>query len=583
MSVVAIIQARMTSSRFPGKVLRNLAGRPLLWHIVTRVSRAETVDRVVVACSTRTEDDAIETFCRSHGWNCVRGSETDVLARFRTAAGAFPADTYVRICGDSPLVSPEWIDRCVHALETAGAGYTRLPAGRTCVHEGVDVLSGVTLQALFTHAAEDPVAREHVTGYFKTHPDFALAVEVPILETEERETRLSVDVPEDLEFFARLYALSGAAVGDLTVPGALAVLQAHPEVGQINAGVRQRRASERPPAVLLYGEGGAVMGWGHLSRLSVLARSLRRAGADLTFAYEGGADVAEFLEQEGVTRLALPHGADRGEWLARQISAAHADVVMIDTCGRLGADDLRRVRATGVRILLLDDVSDRVRFADAVYTPPAPQCVTPPDGYTGEWHSGWDCVPLRDGFRTDFPVADGRTLLVTMGGSDPRNFTLRAVRALSCIPGIAQWRIRIVLGRSYGPRAEFERELAGTGLRAEILAGTTEMAAEMAAARAVLLSFGVTAYEGAAVGRPMACYCLSDDHRRHATIFERHGLAMVLGDEPGEDAAALHAWLQRLDAPMDRTPVAALRRGTDHLTAEILRWARCARPLTHAA
>ncbi|HWA28508.1 MAG TPA: NTP transferase domain-containing protein [Lacunisphaera sp.] len=573
MKAVAVIQARMTSSRFPGKVLRPLAGRPLLWHIVTRVARAAAVQQVVVACSTRAEDDALARFCAESGVPCIRGSETDVLDRFRLAAQAFPAEIYVRICGDSPLVAPDWIDRCVRALAAASADFARVEPGKRCVHEGVDVLSAEVLARLVREVSSDPVAREHVTGYFKVNPSFARAVDVRVEPGEEGEARLSVDVPEDLEFFARLYAASGAGPGDLDVATALAILRAQPDLRRINAGVRQRQAGDRPVTVFLYGEGGGAVGWGHLSRLAVLAGALRRAGANPVIGYEGGADVHDFFQRANLSSRALPEGAARGDWLARQISATRAHVVLIDTCGRLTATDVAAVRTAGVPVLLLDDTSERVRSADAVYNPPAPQAAEPPAGYTGEWHAGWDAVPLREDFVTEFPPAAGRTLLVTMGGSDPCDFTARAVRALAGLPELAEWRVRIVLGASYRGREGLERLLAELPLAAELVVSTSHMAREMASARAVLLSFGVTAYEAAAAGRPMACFCLSDDHRRHASIFVRHGFAAVLGDDPAGDVATLRSWLSQLDAPVDRTPVMALRQGTTRLVQAMLRWA----------
>src|SRR5687768_2188931 len=97
MTTVAIIQARMGSSRLPGKVLRDLVGAPMLERVVNRVRRATSLDDVVVATSTLSSDDPIEALCAEHSWNCFRGSENDVLTRFIGAASKVNAGAIVRI------------------------------------------------------------------------------------------------------------------------------------------------------------------------------------------------------------------------------------------------------------------------------------------------------------------------------------------------------------------------------------------------------------------------------------------------------------------------------------------------------
>ena len=108
--ILALIQARMGSSRFPGKVLEDLAGHPLLWHVVKRVRRSGRVDKVVVATTDRSTDEPIARFCEEQGIGCFRGSEQDVLDRFYQAAKASPADALVRITADCPLIDPDVID-----------------------------------------------------------------------------------------------------------------------------------------------------------------------------------------------------------------------------------------------------------------------------------------------------------------------------------------------------------------------------------------------------------------------------------------------------------------------------------------
>ena len=113
MKIVAIVQARMGSTRLPGKVLLDLAGEPMLVRDVNRVHRAQTLDEIVVATTVKPADDAIVDLCTECGWPCFRGSEEDVLDRYYRAAIEHQADVVVRITSDCPLTEPEIVDRVV--------------------------------------------------------------------------------------------------------------------------------------------------------------------------------------------------------------------------------------------------------------------------------------------------------------------------------------------------------------------------------------------------------------------------------------------------------------------------------------
>src|SRR5271163_2931910 len=113
----------MGSSRFPGKVLEDLCGRPMLWHVVNRVSKARNLDKVVIATSDGRVDDPIAQFCEREGIGCFRGSEQDVLDRFYGAAKANAADVVVRITADCPLIDPSVIDKVIARFERGDCDY----------------------------------------------------------------------------------------------------------------------------------------------------------------------------------------------------------------------------------------------------------------------------------------------------------------------------------------------------------------------------------------------------------------------------------------------------------------------------
>ncbi len=216
MMIVAIIQARMGSARFPGKMLARLAGRPLLWHVIARMRMAVSLDDLVLATSDAPGDDILAMFAKGLGLGVVRGPEDDVLKRFAMAAEARQADVIVRINGDAPLVDPPFTDKLVTALIHEDADYVGVPAGMPCFHDGIDPMSRRILERRHEEVGSDPMAREHVTGYLKQHPGYGRLAEVegePALRYQS--PRLSVDVPQDLAFFEELYRRFDARPGHL--------------------------------------------------------------------------------------------------------------------------------------------------------------------------------------------------------------------------------------------------------------------------------------------------------------------------------------------------------------------------------
>ena len=113
MHVVAIVQARMGSTRLPGKVMKDLLGKPVLIRDINRIRRAKCIDEIVIATTIKPEDDAIVALCEEEGWQCFRGSENDLLDRYYRAAQAFNGDVVVRITSDCPMIDPEVIDKVI--------------------------------------------------------------------------------------------------------------------------------------------------------------------------------------------------------------------------------------------------------------------------------------------------------------------------------------------------------------------------------------------------------------------------------------------------------------------------------------
>ncbi len=202
MTVVAIVQARMESSRFPGKVLHEVGGRPLIAILLERLQRAASVDAIVVATPATPANRELGARTKAVGHRVYRGSEDDVLDRYYRAAVKVGADTVVRITGDCPLVDPEVVDAVVARFFDSGADYASNTIPPT-FPDGLDT-EVFTFNALERswREATDPVHREHVTLYMKESGAFSL--ENVRHEIDWSAERWTVDQPEDLEVIRRV-------------------------------------------------------------------------------------------------------------------------------------------------------------------------------------------------------------------------------------------------------------------------------------------------------------------------------------------------------------------------------------------
>lgn len=200
---VAIIQARMSSSRFPGKVLADLAGWPLIVFMVQRVRRAKRVDQVLVATSTDPSDDALAAVLAQNGIDCFRGDLNDVLDRFTQAARGARADHVVRLTGDCPLMDADLVDRALNELEFRDCDYVTNGIPPT-YPDGLDV-EAFTILALETawRNARLPSEREHVTPYIR-RDDSGMRVRAWQTVADLSALRWTVDHPDDLRHIVAL-------------------------------------------------------------------------------------------------------------------------------------------------------------------------------------------------------------------------------------------------------------------------------------------------------------------------------------------------------------------------------------------
>ena len=241
LKVVAIIQARMGSSRLPGKVMRQVQGKPLLEYQLERIGKARLINKIVVATTTKETEKPIVDLCERLSVAIFRGPEDDVLTRYFDAATEQQAEIVVRLTADCPLIDPHTIDQALvkYLTDVREYDYVSNTLKRTYPRGfDVEVFSMKALEQAFREAKE-ATYREHVTPYIYHHPDkFKLASFLNPIDLSS--LRLTVDTEDDLELITRLLEHLYEKE-DFTMEDIIKSLQDKPEWASINSHIEQKK------------------------------------------------------------------------------------------------------------------------------------------------------------------------------------------------------------------------------------------------------------------------------------------------------------------------------------------------------
>lgn len=231
--ILAILQARVSSTRLPGKVLKPILGLPMVLRQIERLKRAQSINRLLVATSVGPEDDALASLCSEHGIACYRGSLSDVLDRYYQAARPWAPRHVMRLTGDCPLTDPEILDRLAALHLSAGCDYSSTALEPT-FPDGLDA-ELLTYQALETAWKEASLSsqREHVTPFLYQHPE-RFSIRTLKHDVDLSALRWTVDEPSDLEFVTRIYEGIYPSKPDFGMTDVLAFLERHPDLAELN-------------------------------------------------------------------------------------------------------------------------------------------------------------------------------------------------------------------------------------------------------------------------------------------------------------------------------------------------------------
>jgi spore coat polysaccharide biosynthesis protein SpsF len=242
-TTVAIVQARMGSTRLPGKVLLDLQGQPMVIRQLQRLERARKLDRIVVATSSDPIDDVLTAAVVDAGFEVVRGPVEDVLARYVHAIDETRADVVVRLTADCPLASPSVIDAVVSHFHGSRADYVSNTMKPT-YPDGLDV--EVVMASVLKDVASvstDTAEREHVTlGVYRRTDAYRIENVIDPSGRDNSALRWTVDSQDDFDFVREVYRLLLPSQPEFEYDDVLDLLATHPELNRTESDARRNAA-----------------------------------------------------------------------------------------------------------------------------------------------------------------------------------------------------------------------------------------------------------------------------------------------------------------------------------------------------
>lgn len=556
--IAAVVQARMKSTRLPGKVMAPIVGEPLIWHILHRLKKSELIETICVATTRDPSDDALAAYAESQGARVVRGPSDDVLGRFALASYAIDPDVIVRVNADAPLIDADYVDYMIREMMRHQADFVTLKPGISAIHDGADVMSRWALDKLVVKAHEDPVAREHVTAYFKLHPEFVNVAAIDLPEKWRFDgARVSIDTPADVTFIEAIYARLHAQAGEATLTDLIALLEREPALLDLNSPL-QMRAAQGGGTVIMRCDGGRAKGLGRIRRSLSVARALRdREGFAVRFAVRDDALALSAVSDAGFAVDAMPAGTGEIDWLLSLAETHKPVAMMLDVVSDLSATSVMRLRGADMIVGVVDDLTPRRLAADASFYAPIPQVFGLNwEGAEAEPHVGWEWAALAQDSLPPFAQREARPHVI-VSLADPE-MTVTAARALAGLQGTFDATVVIGLG---APR-ELESRVMRFAPGFAIVHSANDLPKLMGEADLALAGPEFAACELAALGIPTIYLCRNDDEALSASAFERAGMGYTLhAPDEAKIAAVVNDLLA--DAPQRRAMSAAGRMNVD--------------------
>ncbi len=498
--VVAIIQARMGSTRLPGKVIEKIGDKPLLEILVNRLKKSKYVDDVTIATTKNREDDAVERLSNELGITCYRGSEKDVLERYVESSRISNADVVVRVTGDNPLLDTDLVDTLITVHFTNNLDYTYCLD--TPLGVSAEIIESKVLEDISKKADLDS-EREHVTPYIRSHPE-----DYNILhfysKIRNQDIRLTVDTYEDLNLMKAIYQNLGD-LENLKISDVVNFLKTNPDIYSINASIEQNPDDTvKTINTAILTEGSSKMGMGHVYRSITFARALlANLGVKTYFLTKSGDSVIKLIEDENFPTVKLKED----EEIVDHLKKLDINLIVIDNLD-FKEEILKQINDTvNARMVMVDNLTPKNdKYADIVMSLVRSN-FSNKNIYNNTIDTMYFCGPKYLILRDEFDIFKDKKdlkpeiedILLIFGGSDPSNHTSNVLEKLN-----DDLRVDIVLGPEFKHFDDLDKILKKKPVDNVIVHKEPGNVAElMNNADLVVTSPGLSMFEAVYVGSPV--------------------------------------------------------------------------------
>ena len=505
--VVAIIQARMGSTRLPGKILEKVGDKPLLEILVNRLKKSQYIDDIVIATTNNKNDDVVEKFSQDLNINYYRGSEEDLLGRYVESAKKFNADVVVRITGDNPLTDIDLIDTLIDAHFKNNRDYTYCldtPLGVTAEIINSNILNEISLKA------DTESEREHVTPYIRSHPE-----KYKILKynsnLKHQYIRLTVDTNEDLELIKVIYQNLGD-LENLKINDVINFLKSNPEISKINSNIIQNPENTiKIINIAFLTEGSSKIGMGHVYRSITFAKEMMEIlGVKAYFLTKSNLNVVKTIENENFNVIKL----NDDDEIVDILEELNINLTIIDNLN-FKESILSQIKdKLDIKVMMVDNLTPKNdEYADVVLSLVRSNFKNI-DCYNKTINTRYYCGPkyliLRDEFDSFKNKKDLKPeiedILLIFGGSDPSNHTSNVLEKLN-----NNIRVNIVLGPEFKHFDELDKVNKKIQNKNVIIHKEPGNIPElMYNADLVITSPGLSMFEAAYVGSPVLAISQND-------------------------------------------------------------------------
>lgn len=546
--VVAVLQARMGSTRLPGKMLLELAGSPLIDYPIGRLVNALSpkgfLDEIVMATSNLSANDVLVKHVNKT-WpqvTIIRGEEEDVLSRFVHAISETGASSVVRATGDCPLLNLDAMKKMITALHESAADIVNYKPGYEYVDKGIEVFRADSLLSVGNDSRLTEYDREHVTSaFYKYSSDY----NVRYIDSEDYlkrgDIRLTIDTPEDFEFFQACCNATNFNLHTITLAEIIQTLEKNPHLQSINQFSGRKSTRHDRYRLGFRCDGGLNIGLGHIVGSIRLAKLLaKEKGIGAEFILRNDPASLSLIREAGFAYEIIEtdiHPEDDIDFLLQKSIASDWSGIVVNFC----KDDLDRyssyfhkIKKDNIPLIFMDNpVPSSYHLGDLLLNAlPHPDY----EGYQPDKHPA--CFDGLDYFISQSEDTVDRIIsklplriLITMGGADPLNTTSTVLKALELVK--YQGYVDVILGMACPHESSIRKQLQDSTLKGAVEVNVSDLPERMQKADLGFSALGLTTYEMACSKLPS---CIITANELNSIVAEKYakdyGCADYLGFAP---------------------------------------------------